>query len=173
MRTHFALLLVAFAGSCVAISDAKKPEAKKAVETGLDLTGIDKTVNPCDDFYRFSCGKWMDKTPIPPDRARWTRSFDEILDRNQYVLKDVLEKDLKADADPFAKKVHDYYATCMEESKLEGALPELRTALRRIDRISGKKSVAAEVARLLPYDECIPLMRAAMDRGRKSSVGKA
>jgi putative endopeptidase len=120
-----------------------------APKPGIDVAIIDRAVSPCNDFYRFSCGKWLDSTPIPPDRARWTRSFDEILDRNQYVLRDVLEKDLKADADPFAKKVHDYYATCMDEEKAEsGSLAVLQDAFKRIDSVKNKKTLAHAVAEL-------------------------
>jgi putative endopeptidase len=116
---------------------------------GIDVSIIDTAVSPCNDFYRFSCGKWMDNTPIPSDRASWTRSFSEILDRNQYVLKDVLEKDLKADADPFAKKVHDYYATCMDEDKAEsGSLAILKAAFARIDKVTNKKTLAHAVGEL-------------------------
>ncbi|HEX4382163.1 MAG TPA: M13 family metallopeptidase, partial [Myxococcales bacterium] len=130
-------------------SAASATAPNPAPAPGIDVSILDTTVNPCNDFYRFSCGKWMDSTPIPPDRARWTRSFDEILDRNQYVLKDVLEKDLQASADPFAKKVHDYYATCMDEDKAESAsLAILKDAFQRIDKVVDKKTLAHAVGEL-------------------------
>src|SRR5215471_15321045 len=37
----------------------------------LDLTSMDRSVDPCVDFYRYSCGGWIKKNPIPPDQARW------------------------------------------------------------------------------------------------------
>ena len=112
---------------------------------------MDPSTAPCDDFYQYACGGWLKATPIPPDRARWGRGFNVIEERNQQILKEILEAaaDGKAPTGtPYAKELGDYYATCMDESRLEGALPELRTALRRIDRASTSKQLAAELARL-------------------------
>jgi predicted metalloendopeptidase len=57
----------------------------------FDLTAMDKTVDPCVDFYQYSCGNWMKNNPIPPDQSRWGR-FNELGDNNLYVLRDILEK---------------------------------------------------------------------------------
>ncbi|MGB0049877.1 MAG: hypothetical protein WBP70_20690, partial [Terriglobales bacterium] len=39
----------------------------------FDVTAIDKTADPCVDFYQYACGSWMKNNPIPPDKARWGR----------------------------------------------------------------------------------------------------
>jgi endothelin-converting enzyme/putative endopeptidase len=116
---------------------------------GVDAAAMDLSVNPCDDFYQFACGGWLKSTPIPPDRSRWGRGFDVIEERNEQILKEILEATAEGKAPPgtpYAKQLGDYYATCMDESKLENALPELRTALRKIDRVATSRQVAAEVA---------------------------
>jgi len=125
--------------------------AAPALPPGLDAAAMDPSVKPCDDFYQYACGGWLRNTPIPPDRSRWGRGGDVLRERNQQILKQILEAaaDGKAPVGtPYAKQLGDYYATCMEESKLEGALPELRSELKRIDRMQGGKALAAEVARL-------------------------
>ena len=125
--------------------------APPPMPAGLDAAALDLSANACDDFYQFACGGWLKATPIPADRSTWGRGFDVIGERNEQTLKEILEAiaDGKApDGTPYARQLGDYYATCMDESKLESALPELRTALRRIDRLATSKQVAAEVARL-------------------------
>ena len=118
---------------------------------GLDAAALDTSVNPCDDFYRFACGGWMKATPIPPDRSRWGRGFNVVQERNEQILKEILEATAEGKpppGTPYARQLADFYATCMDEPKLEEALPELRTALRRLDRAATSAQLAAELARL-------------------------
>jgi putative endopeptidase len=91
--------------------------------SGLDLASLDRTASPCTDFYQFACGGWAAANPIPEDRPRWGR-FDELQDRNDTILRAVLEA-AAAGRDPASKKIGDYYATCMDETTIErrGASP--------------------------------------------------
>src|SRR5690242_7562843 len=59
-------------------------------ESGLELSALDKSVEPCNDFFEYACGGWIKNNPIPPDRSRWGR-FDELQDRNSEILRKVLE----------------------------------------------------------------------------------
>src|SRR5215475_9880558 len=58
--------------------------------SGVDLNAIDKSVEPCTDFYRYACGMWMKNNPRPSDQSRWGR-FNELSLKNQEVEKKILE----------------------------------------------------------------------------------
>ena len=118
----------------------------------IDASAMDKSVDPCTNFYQYSCGGWLKATAIPEDRAQWGRGFSEIFQRNEALLREIIEKDAKGEADPadpFAQKVGDFYSTCMDEQKAETAsLTTLQAELKKIDGIRDAKSLAAETARL-------------------------
>lgn len=77
---------------------------------------VDRSVNPCEDFYHFACGTWLKNNPIPSDQAAWG-SFAELNQRNQFVLKDILEKAAARDGSgtPIEQKIGTFYSACMDE----------------------------------------------------------
>ena len=125
--------------------------ASLPMPVGLDASAMDLKVDACDDFYRYACGGWNDRTEIPADRSRWVRSFDVIRENNQKTLRALLDAIAAGKAPggtPYAEAVGKYYATCMDEPKLESALPDLKAELARIGKLSSRKALAQEVARL-------------------------
>src|SRR6186997_241652 len=116
--------------------------------SGIDLAALDKSANPCDDFHQFACGGWRTKHPIPSDRAAYGR-FDELQDRNNEILKDILENAAKEGPGLELKKIGDYYSSCMDESGIEtkGTAP-LKADLARVDAIADKAGIPAVVGHL-------------------------
>src|SRR3954452_3251757 len=51
----------------------------------FDTSAIDKSVDPCTDFYQYSCGNWIKSNPVPSDQVRWGR-FNELAERNNWLL---------------------------------------------------------------------------------------
>ena len=85
-------------------------------DVGLEQSSLDRSIDPCVDFYQFTCGGWLANNQIPPDRTRWGR-FHEIDERNKGSIKALLEEAAKGiGADAATKKLGDYYASCMDDA---------------------------------------------------------
>jgi putative endopeptidase len=153
MRRFLPALFMVLLGSSLlmaqmALPDSKaatdNPAAKSKTTPGFDIKALDKTVDPCVNFYQFACGGWRANNPIPGDQARWGR-FNELAERNQAVLHDILEKASKTDHKRTAieTQVGDYYAACMDESTIEkkGTEP-VQPWLKEVDAIKDRKDFA-------------------------------
>src|SRR6516162_10634335 len=115
----------------------------------FDVTAMDKSVDPCVDFYHYACGTWMKNNPVPADKSRWGR-FDELYENNLYILRDILVQ-AQGPGQPSAaqRMVGDFYASCMDEVTIEkrGTGP-LTEELQRINAIQTKADLIKVVAYL-------------------------
>ena len=135
-------------GSSAASRSAKASPAKKSVRFSPDM--LDSTVQPCDDFYAYACGKWKAQNPVPPDRSSWGR-FNELGERGEYTLRDILETAAAGGASRtvIEQKIGDYYSSCMNGTEIEEkGLAPLRTDLDSITKVKSAADLTAEIARL-------------------------
>jgi len=112
----------------------------------FDLSAIDKTIDPCVDFYQYSCGNWMKNNPIPADKSSWGR-FYELRERNIYILHDILgQAQASSKHDAIEQKVGDYYAACMDETVVEkrGTEP-LASTMSAIAAVKTKPELISQV----------------------------
>jgi len=121
---------------------------KKALSFSPDM--LDQSIDPCNDFYAYACSKWQAQNPVPADRPTWGR-FNELQERGEYIVRDILEKSAAKSAGRTAteQKIGDYYASCMDESAIEkaGAAP-LDADLKEIASLKSKDDLAKQVLRL-------------------------
>jgi len=117
---------------------------------------MDKSVDPCVDFYTYSCGGWIKKNPIPPDQISWSVS-SKLEDENKLVLREILERAAKPSPgrSSIEQKIGDYYAACMDEKAIDaaGAQP-LASGLKEIAALRSKDQMAV-VAASMTYENVI------------------
>ena len=126
------------------------PRKPKAATGHARLDMLDKSVDPCTDFYAYACNQWQAQNPIPPDRASWG-AFDEMTARTASVIRGIVEKyarnDPKRTADE--KKIGDYYSSCMDEKTIEKAgLDPIASDLDSINALQSSDQLVREIAHL-------------------------
>jgi putative endopeptidase len=133
---------------------AAAPREVEQAGPGIDLAGIDRSVAPGDDFFRYANGTWLKTTEIPDDRAAWgTDAIVTELTSKQTadLIREAAAKDAPAGSD--ARKVGDYYASYMDEAGIEAkGLAPLQPTLDRIAAITDRKGLARYLGGTLRAD---------------------
>ncbi|MGZ5113263.1 MAG: M13 family metallopeptidase [Usitatibacter sp.] len=145
-------VVVSAVASWFGIASAQTPERPLTsfpYTPGLDVTAMDKSADPCVDFYQYTCGGWMQRNTIPPDQASWS-VYGKLTQDNQRYLWGILEElaARKSGRNATQQKIGDYFAACMDEAEVDklGAKP-LQPYFARIDAMKSKR----DIPRLLGY----------------------
>jgi putative endopeptidase len=139
------IVLSALFASAQSASDAK-PASKP--EPGFSIDAIDKTVDPCVDFYQYACGNWLKNIEIPSDQAEWV-SFIELDERNKDVLREILEKASveSSSRTPVEQKIGDFYSSCTDEKAANAkGLDPLKPELAHIVAAQDKATLIDAIA---------------------------
>ena len=154
-RLAVATIVMLLACTCLTILRAGQgPASAKSssqADHGADLTILDKTCKPCEDFFHYASGEWLAKNPVPAAYPSWGR-FNELAERNRDELHQILEDaqaNTKAAPGSNDQKIGDFYASCMDETSVNaaGAKP-LEAELARIEKLGDLNDLQPEIAHL-------------------------
>ncbi len=151
-RISFAALVMVL---LLSLANAQQSTIEKH-EPALDVTSMDRSVDPCIDFFAYSCGGWIKNNPIPPDQASWD-VYSKMEDENRGRLRGILEAASAPDAsrNPVTQKIGDYYASCMDEKAVDAkGVEPLKPQMQRIAAISSKAEIA-DVAAAMADDNVL------------------
>jgi putative endopeptidase len=138
----FPLLLLLATASLAQSAQGNKPAP------GFSINTIDKTIDPCVDFYQYACGNWIKNSEIPPDQSQWV-SFVELHERNLGIEHGILEKAAAGGASRNAvdQKIGDLYGSCMDEKSVDAkGIAPVKPELDRIAAVNDKSALIDEIA---------------------------
>ena len=145
MRTK-KVLFCSLVLSAALASAQSAPPAKD--NPGFNVETIDRTLDPCLDFYQYACGNWLKKTEIPADQVDWV-SFTELEERNLVTLRGILEQAEvdKPGRNAIDQKIGDFYASCMDEKAVdEKGLAPIQPELERVAAAKDKAALIDAIA---------------------------
>lgn len=144
MKMKHIIPMVLFASATMTV------DAQAQLKSGIDMSNLDTSVRPVDDFYKYACGGWMKNNPLPAAYSRFG-SFDQLaLDNNKRInsiLTDLLKNTYQAGTTE--QKLSDFYKLAMDSVRRnsEGVKP----VMPLINEFEGAKTVADLRALQLKY----------------------
>lgn len=139
-----ALVLIVTAFCFAQTGSSMKPGARFSIDN------IDKSIDPCVDFYHYACGNWIKNSEVPADRPSW-QSFSQLDESNLEIEKGILEKAAEGGAgrNPIDQKIGDLYGSCMEEKAIDAkGIAPLKPELDRIAAVKDKGALIEELGHL-------------------------
>jgi putative endopeptidase len=124
----------------------------------LDVTSMDRSVDPCADFYTYSCGGWQKRNPIPPEETSWS-VYGKLYQDNLQFLRGILTKaaETKSGRDQVTEEIGDFYGACMDENAVnERGLRAIQPQLDAIAALKSIRDIAPLTAHLtLPFGQTL------------------
>ncbi|HKM90786.1 MAG TPA: M13 family metallopeptidase, partial [Candidatus Acidoferrales bacterium] len=156
MMAKLSCLALLVAGLAAAAGAQTAPPVKPASEPALpyspslDVTSMDKSVDPCVNLYRYACGGWQKRNPIPPDQTSWS-VYAKLFEDNLLFLRGILEQaEVESPSrNQVTREIGDFYAACMDESAVEKrGVSAIQPQLEAIAKLQSPRELAPLVARL-------------------------
>ncbi len=136
--------------SSLAVSQQKGSDEELPKLQHLSADQVNPQIDPCTDFYQYSCSKFFAANPIPADQAAWGVA-GPLLKWNETVMRQALEAAAakKQGRTPVEQKIGDFWSSCMDESRIEAvSMQAFQPELKRIEDIKQKSQLVDEIAHL-------------------------
>jgi len=118
----------------------------------LDANAIDRSVSPCQDFYKFACGNWQSHFQLPPDKDSFYRQFSGLDDLADATLQSVLERFVAGDRtlpSSAPQQLAAFYSSCINETQIsKEAYPTVKSMVDKMEKVKTPRDLARLVAQL-------------------------
>lgn len=118
----------------------------------LDETAMKESIDPCEDFYQYACGSWLEQTTIPNDRSSVSRVSTPMNDATDKNLNNILESYARGDFSipaTYAKKLADFYTSCMNvDQSSQDSIQYVKQEVEKIGLINSGADLAKLVAQM-------------------------
>jgi putative endopeptidase len=138
--------------ACDRQAEEKEPIIEEKSLISVDVSLMDTTVRPQDDFFMFANGTWVNHTEIPPSESRWG-SFNELDQNNNDKLTVILDRAAASNAEKGTPEqlAGDYYSAYMNmEQRNTAGLSYLTQAISRLKEVSSKEELVDYLAEIYP-----------------------
>ena len=144
-RNVYAMMILSTLAAGCAQKPAETPEPKKEVVPAIELSNMDTSINPADDFFRYANNNWLKNNPIPEEYSTYG-AFTEIDERNEILIQDIINevsKDANAAQGSVAQKIRDFYNAGMDTVAInERGYSELLPYFEMVDALNDKTDLA-------------------------------
>lgn len=152
-KTLIGLGVSLIAYSCGNNEQAPVVEEQKDVVVAFDMSNIDSTFSPCEDFEQFAVGNWLKNNPVPDSESRWG-SFSVVHDANEIKLREIVQNASKAKGEKGSalQQVGDFYTSALDSNKVnELGITPIQPMLDKIEAVSNAQELVETMAETRKY----------------------